>query len=190
MRLCCLFFACIKSHAVKANRNHKKLTAYSVYTSGLSVLCTEIARQGCLRAHMAVFAMLLHSRIAPVNTIFARLYFAGIFEVRLYRFSSRSASINSVFCADFSSFFLTTRAGTPATTIPDATSSMTTDPAATTEPSPIRTPPITTALQKAAPPRRPARRRHRCGIVSPPLPGRPAPRPYQSWYLLRLPRRY
>ena len=105
MRLCCLFFACIKSHAVKANRNHKKLTAYSVYTSGLSVLCTEIARQGCLRAHMAVFAMLLHSRIAPVNTIFARLYFAGIFEVRLYRFSSRSASINSVFCADFSSFF-------------------------------------------------------------------------------------
>lgn len=165
---------------LKANRNHKKLTAYSVYTSGLSVLCTEIARQGCLRAHMAVFAMLLHSRIAPVNTIFARLYFAGIFEVRLYRFSSRSASINSVFCADFSSFFLTTRAGTPATTIPDATSSMTTDPAATTEPSPIRTPSITTALapmstlssidyralQKAAPPRLPAQRRHRCGIVS------------------------
>lgn len=53
----------------------------------------------------------------------------------------------SVLEAVFASNFLSSRAGIPATTVPGATSFVTIAPAATTAPSPMRTPSKTTTLR-------------------------------------------
>src|SRR5690606_33438785 len=60
--------------------------------------------------------------------------------------SWRSSCLISVFERVFSSIFLMTRAGTPATTVFSGTSSVTMAPAATTDPLPTRTPSRMTAL--------------------------------------------